>query len=290
MASFYPYTRDAAVELLNTERRKLRGRPLENNTRLVMTRDGNPGVKYHNTIIVEYLPNGHMLLANGGYSTSPTTIQRVRTYGSNRVFSERGQWYVRLEPNPKDPRPEHVNRSVPKPYSASDPGSEPVKSDVGCVAGAIIEIQHTDEIMSVFRVDIKDDDEIIRVISKSGATSGSDRYDRIEIKRTWTERHFMGEEPYQYGDEWWRIFAHGAFTSSAAKDGTKYKQCEHCAQFSRVREGVASALSRLMGGSPFRCPGRLQDVRRDDGTLRHRRDVARRLPRRPPCPACLPQA
>jgi len=65
-------------------------------TRIIRT-DNGVGVRYHNTIVVEYLPNG-IRLNSGGYRTM-TTKSRINDAldcipDVGRVFQNRGIWYL----------------------------------------------------------------------------------------------------------------------------------------------------------------------------------------------------
>jgi hypothetical protein len=90
MTSFYPYNYDGALECLQGARNQYSGRPLGSSTRLVHCTVGEVecvGVKYHNTVVVAYLPNGNVVLNSGGWRTI-TTAKRFRDYAPQaRVYS-----------------------------------------------------------------------------------------------------------------------------------------------------------------------------------------------------------
>jgi hypothetical protein len=60
-------------------------------TRLVKTGKGY-GIQYHNTIVVEILPNEYVL-NSGGYQTN-TTKDRINTYSPVRLYSRKYTWYI----------------------------------------------------------------------------------------------------------------------------------------------------------------------------------------------------
>src|SRR3954451_23828730 len=131
-----------AETTLAAARNKVNGRPLQNNTRLFQRGDSY-AVRLHNTDVIIFNSDDTFTLRAGGYRTV-TTLDRIRSYApvNNTLISEGGEWFVRLEPDPADPYPQQVWRSVPKPYEASDPGPEPVKSSEGCIAGQMVTTEH----------------------------------------------------------------------------------------------------------------------------------------------------
>jgi len=71
-----------------------RKRKLQNNTYLVKT-DNGYGIKLHNTIVVEYLPD-RTILNSGGWKT-PTTKNRINEYMSTGIWSliqNNGVWLI----------------------------------------------------------------------------------------------------------------------------------------------------------------------------------------------------
>src|SRR3954451_6593747 len=106
-----------AVEEMNRARNVDKGRKLENNTRLFANEDGSYRVRLHNTDIVTINPDGTYTLVAGGYQTV-TTLDRMRTYAPVRstLFSDRGDWYLWMEPDANDPRPARVSSPVPAPF------------------------------------------------------------------------------------------------------------------------------------------------------------------------------
>ena len=214
-----------AQEELSRARSKKNGRPLANNTRLFERGEDSIAVKLHATDVVTINADGTWTLASGGWNTS-TTMQRIRGYSPARLFSERGEWFVSLEPDPNDPAPERYERTVPKPYTASDPGPYPIKTDEGCQAGTMIGTDHVDEIVDLtFRKDMREGDELVSVDRESSTAS---EYDSVKVKRTWTSWVFYGESSHSYGNEEWNAIAD--------KTDTTYEQCPHCKAFAAEHE------------------------------------------------------
>jgi hypothetical protein len=228
-------THKDAQSVIQTARNRAAGKPLENNTRLFGDAGGKFTIKYHGTLIVDINKDGTFTLRNGGYNTS-TTLERIRRYApvSWNLFTERGEWFVRLQPNPKDPRPERVNREVPKPYTADDPGEEPVKSTEGCIAGQMRTIFHDDEIVHIFRKDKRVDDVIVK------DSEGDSDYAFIDVKRSWVSHEYSGEaHPHGGWDEGWSKLDDNTNPHSKRftnNDGEQvvYVQCPHCAEFDAI--------------------------------------------------------
>lgn len=99
------------------------GAKLANNTRL-LDRGDHFAVRLHDTDVVCIYPDHHEL-HTGGWLTS-TTKDRINTYSSARVYSERGEWWVwnhrsharwrffegiqvDLDGNVRNPLPDHAN-------------------------------------------------------------------------------------------------------------------------------------------------------------------------------------
>jgi hypothetical protein len=104
-----------AAEMMASARSKVNGKPVANNTRLFDNGDGSYRLRLHNTDIITYNADGTWTLANGGWATV-TTLQRIREYSPAHIISVSGEWYVWLERNPADPKPEYVAPAVPAPY------------------------------------------------------------------------------------------------------------------------------------------------------------------------------
>lgn len=81
-----------ALGLFSRARDKTAGKLLRRNTRLVRTVDGF-GVKLHNTIVVEILPNGNYVLNTGGWETV-TTKARINYYSPATVFQRKFKWFI----------------------------------------------------------------------------------------------------------------------------------------------------------------------------------------------------
>jgi len=123
------YSYEWAVDKLNHARSKDAGKPVQNNTRLYEREDGI-AVKFHAVDVVTIHPDGTYTLRNGGWNTV-TTLERIRDFSPAKLVSVnqdrggRGDWYVQLEPNPDDPKPEYVNRPIPAPFTEPNPGPKP---------------------------------------------------------------------------------------------------------------------------------------------------------------------
>ena len=118
-----------ASETLATARRKADGKPVQNNTRLFERGEGHIAVKLHAVDVVTINADGTWTLRAEGWHTV-TTLERIRGYSPAQLFSERGEWFIRLEPREDDPRPARYTRRYVKPFAApADPGPEPSRDD-----------------------------------------------------------------------------------------------------------------------------------------------------------------
>jgi hypothetical protein len=196
----------------------------------------------HGTEVVTIRSDDTYVLRSGGYQT-PTTADRIHTYSPAKQFSERGDWYVWMKPIDRDPRPDRVERAIPKPYEATDPGPEPIKSTEGCLAGQMVATEHVDELVEVYRRDMRDGDEIVEKVSDGF----EDSYDRLKVKRTWTD-HIYYSEGHEHGwDEGWANLPdnrHVHTSSFLNDDGERVKkvQCPHCAEFDAIHEVWRQAM------------------------------------------------
>ena len=68
-------------------------RPIENNTRVERRGAGNIAIKYHNTDIVVYRPDGTIVVNSGGWHT-PTTKDRINRYAGLRIWQSKSIWYI----------------------------------------------------------------------------------------------------------------------------------------------------------------------------------------------------
>src|SRR3954471_5754607 len=229
-----------AESTLATARRQQAGKPLQNNTRLFQRSEDSYAVRLHNTDVITFNSDGTYALRSGGYHTI-TTMDRIRNYAPVRqtLFSERGQWYVRLAPDADDPRPTRVERSIPKPFHATDPGPEPVKDPEGCVAGQRVTTEHVNEVVKIFRKDMREDDELVEVVSQSESMSIGDLYDFVEVRRSWNSHVYIGEGAQYYQDEGWSELTGIRYSSRFTNDdgeSVEYVQCSHCKDFDAVHE------------------------------------------------------
>jgi sarcosine oxidase delta subunit len=249
-------THREAQNEMQRARVRANGRKLANNTRLFARGEGPSlefGITLHGTEVVTIHPDGTYTLRNGGWAT-PTTLDRIRRYSPmtwQQLLTERGEWFIRLQPNPKDPRPERVERNIPKPYEATDPGDEPVKNPEGCVAGQIVTTEHVNETVRIFVKDVREDD----IVDEDDLKK--DRYDFIEVKRSWNDHVYIGENAQSYGDEGWAKFT-GAErwqhrSTHTINDGEKvtYIQCSHCKEFDAIHERWHYAMHGVRYGRSF---------------------------------------
>lgn len=234
-----------ALKTLDTTYRQNHGLKLQNNTRLVMrgtAMNCDFGVILHGTEVVTIHSDGNYSLRSGGYHTI-TTSDRIRRYSPAKLFSIKGEFYLWTQPNPKDPRPARVERTVPKPYVAADPGPEPVKSTEDCVAGQIITTNHVNELVEIYRHDMRDRDVIEEVVSHGHGDD--DKWDRVKVKRTWNSHVYIGEGAYW--DQGWANLPDNNnvhSTSFVNDDGetVKYVQCAHCVEFDNIHEDWRQAM------------------------------------------------
>ena len=227
----YYHNHEWATETLESARSKSAGKPVQNNTRLFEREDGAIGVQFHAVDVVTINSDGTYTLRNGGWNTV-TTLERIRGYSPAKIGSDRGEWFITIEPSDSDPAPDYVGRSIPKPYTAGDYRDEPVKSDDGCIAGQLVTTEHVNELVETYRMDVRDGDEIVEVVRESSISS--DRYDTVKVKRTWTDHVWIGENAISYHDEGWQNLFPGTYNSTNTNDSgeiVKYVQCSHCKAF-----------------------------------------------------------
>src|SRR3954447_14671927 len=182
-----------AVDKIRSARNKAYGKPLQNNTRLYERGEGDErefGVVLHGTEVVTIRSDDTYVLRAGGYHTV-TTMDRIRGYSPAKLFSVKGEFYLWLKPVERDPKPSRVERSIPKPYEAVNPGAEPIKSSEGCVAGQMVTTNHVNEVVELYRRDVKDHEVIEEVVSDGFSDDG--KYDRVKVKRTWDSHVYIAE-------------------------------------------------------------------------------------------------
>jgi len=223
-------------DVFATARYPEQGKPLARNTRLYQDGDGpttSYRVKLHATNVVTRHADGTATLANGGWNT-PTTMDRISTYGSSHVFSERGTWYVHLQPDPDDPRPEWTSRTIPRPFTMTDgdPGSEPVKMDDGYLVFVSTDRERKVQTMpcraGTFTEDPYQDIEAIYEWRPQpiGSVHRSLRY-YSDGSGPRVMAHIAGIERIQWGSDSW-IF-------EGREQDYEYKQCPHCRQYEAAR-------------------------------------------------------
>jgi hypothetical protein len=248
-----------AVDKIRSARNKAYGKPLANNTRLYERGEGDErefGIVLHGTEVVTVKPDGTYVLRAGGYQTM-TTLDRIRTYSPatwQTLLTDRGDWYVRLEPDPSDPRPERVNRTVPKPYQAENPGPEPVKNMTDCIAGQLVATEHVNETVQCYRRNMQAGDELVEVIS-DGYQPGGD-YDTVKVIRSWTDHVYIGEAERAYYDQGWGALEgnrshYSESFSNADGETVKYIQCSHCKAFDAKHEAWRQKMHGDRWGRSF---------------------------------------
>jgi len=116
------YNTEWAAQQMRTARSQTNGKPLANNTRLFANEDGSYSIKLHNTFIIVINTDGTYTLNTDGRWRTVTTLQRMRTYAPvwSTLVSEKGEWYVRIEPRKDDPKPEVVWPAIPAPFARPD--------------------------------------------------------------------------------------------------------------------------------------------------------------------------
>lgn len=127
------------------------GKPIQNNTRLISYEDGTFAVRLHATDVVTIHPDGKYEINRGGWDTV-TTWDRIRNYSpiGRTIHYDRKDRCKRVlfAPNAEDPPPLHIERAIPHPFVAHDPGPEPIKSDESCIAGQIEEYSYQEKVYS----------------------------------------------------------------------------------------------------------------------------------------------
>jgi hypothetical protein len=239
-------TYEQATKQMSRARSKDAGKPVANNTRLFERADGTIAVRYHNTDIIGINEDGTFSLANNGWRTV-TTLQRIRAFSPAKLFSERGDWFVRSEPNPADPYPQRYDRTIPKPFEATDPGPEPVKSDHGCIAGSsTAEPYYGLEPVYDWRPDPEPQIFITNLTFVGGSSP------RRMAHVAGIERIFYGETANSWStqDVWWMLFTgqHDKYNGNRKVieiDGKtiEYKQCPHCAAFDNLHAAWSFAMN-----------------------------------------------
>lgn len=229
-------THKEGQRLMQSARNRAAGKPLQNNTRLFDHKDGSFGVVLHGTEVVTVHTDGTYTLRSGGYTTN-TTADRIHRYSPAKQFSEKGEWYVWMKPVDRDPRPARFERSIPRPFEASNPGDEPVKGTEGCKGGQMVTTEHVNELVEIYRRDMQTHDVIQEVVSHGHSEDG--KYDRVKVKRTWTDHVFYSEG--RHWDEAWAKLPdnHNVHSDSFVNDdGERVKriQCPHCAEFDAIHE------------------------------------------------------
>jgi hypothetical protein len=228
-------TYEQATKQMSKARSKDAGKPVANNTRLFERTDGTIAVRYHNTDIIGINEDGTFSLTAGGWHTV-TTMQRIREFSPAKLYSERGEWFLRAEPNPFDPYPVRHERTIPKPFEAAHPGPKPVKSDEGCIAGSnTAEPYFAYEAVYDWRPD--PEPQIYVTLRSYSDMSGPQRMAYI----AGIERYFYGEGARGLDDLW------AKFSGQVGKnqwnmrqmlevDGKfiEYKQCPHCKAFDNL--------------------------------------------------------
>jgi hypothetical protein len=220
-------------------------KPVANNTRVERRGDSAYALRLHATDIATYWENGTIEINSGGWQTV-TTAQRLNAFVTRHVYSERGTWFVRCEPNEKDPEPLRGDRSVPKPFHALDPGPEPVRDDSSPehVAGTVVATPYEREKL-VTKREVEPgnptgwtEDDIVRPYDRQV----SDYFAGYVMQRGFDVVAF-GERSYAWGDEAnWRERIDNEFGTLSINDNAEYKQCPHCNLFDRQHAAWYQAM------------------------------------------------
>jgi hypothetical protein len=248
----------SAIDTIRTARNQAAGKPLQRNTRLFVRGEGDErefGIVFHGTEVVTIHANDTYTLRNNGWRTN-TTLERIRTYAPvswQTLITESGEWFVRMTPNPKDPRPEVVYRTIPKPYTAGDFIREPVKSTEDCVAGQMVTTHHVDELVEIYRREMREHDVIQGDVIHHGH-SDDGAWDRVKVKRTWDSHVYITENANW--DEGWSKLPdnHSPHSNSFINDdGEKVArvQCAHCVQFDAEYEACRQWMFGARYGERF---------------------------------------
>ena len=248
----------------------------------------------HGTTVVTIHTDGTYTLRSGGYRT-PTTMDRIQRYSPmtwQTLISEKGDWYVAMKPVDRDPRPERVERTVPKPYTPGDWIEEPVKDTEGCVAGQMVTTHHVKELVEIYRRDMLEHDVIEEVVSHGHGDD--DAWDRVKVKRTWNDHVYTPRRRAGTRAGPTCMDNRNVHSNSFINDDgetVKRVQCAHCAEFDAMHESWRRWMHGDRYGNRFDSPKQgYASLPQDDGPLPQRQgSVASGLHRELPCPPRLPQ-
>lgn len=88
---------EKAKQLFDSAKNKETGKPIARSTRIVKIGADCYGIKFHETIVAQYHPNGSIVLNSGGWRTK-TTKERINYALSidwpYRIISDNGQWFL----------------------------------------------------------------------------------------------------------------------------------------------------------------------------------------------------
>jgi len=89
-----------AKKVLDNKRGDKNSKKVANNTYLKRYDDGTIAVRLHQTDIIQYKPNGTIILNSGGWKTV-TTKARMNEFLPNPygILQEKGVWYVQITPD-----------------------------------------------------------------------------------------------------------------------------------------------------------------------------------------------
>lgn len=101
--NIYFQTYGEALKVFNKAKDPFKGKPVNNNTRLISLGTTHPdeegkchsllGLKLHDTVIVTYFPDGSYELDSGGWKTL-TTKDRMNNYTPFHIHQEKLIWYI----------------------------------------------------------------------------------------------------------------------------------------------------------------------------------------------------
>jgi hypothetical protein len=203
-------------------------RKIQNNT-WVERRGDDIAIRLHATDVILFKANGHVVLDTGGYFTH-TTKDRINGHGPIRVYSERGTWFINGIFRTDAPEPKWPRREIIKPFRTHNPGPEPVKDSINCIAGT----EHTEH--TTRETWIKRDEAEER---------------GLEILRdAHSEQYVYVNEPYvvrtYYGEQSW-----GEPPITGVGMHGRYAQCAHCKGFERVHHQWYQAMHGGWGAREY---------------------------------------
>lgn len=94
----YKEPRNKADLLSQVEKPVKKSRLIARSTLKLSYEDGSEAIRYHDTDVVTFHPNGNIELDSGGFRTA-TTKNRINEYTNLSLYQEAGIWYVGMRGN-----------------------------------------------------------------------------------------------------------------------------------------------------------------------------------------------